>query len=323
MNLLNVNEIKRLITETYKLEPIRIKKLRLGTINLSYLIETKSGKSVFRIYKRNNIKRQIEIEHKLITFLKEKNFPVANIIKTINGKTLGHKNGLFFALFDFIAGRYLYKINIRQLKSVAKLLGRYHFMVRRYDYPQKKEWWYVESIALEKYLKQAENLGAHHQLLFSLKCFIKLFRANTEINELKRLPHIFVHGDFSLRNLKFIGNKVSGVFDFDNIRKELRIFDLVRPLQSIVGIGRYINKNRIKIFFNEYLKTSQMLLSSLERRYLVEMFWIQHIKEALWQLRQYLLSKRAIHFKCLKKEIKFLRWLDNNYCNLREIFESL
>lgn len=323
MNLLSMNKIKELITEAYKLKPTKIKLLELGTINLSYLVETRNRKFVFRIYQRNITKRQIEIEHKLITFLKEKKFPVANIIKTIKGKTLGYKNGIFFTLFDFIAGKHLYKTNIKQLKSAAKLLGHYHFIVREYNYPQKKDWWYVESIALEKYLKQAENLGAPHQFLLFLGRLIKLFRVNANINDLKRLPHIFIHGDFSLRNLKFIGNKISGVFDFDNIRKELRIFDFVRPLQSIVGMGKDVNKNRIKIFFNEYLRNSQIPLLSSERKYLIEMFRIQHLKEALWQLRQYLISKKTIHFECLKKEIKFLKWLDTNYCDLIQIFKSL
>lgn len=317
--------VKKLVEDFYNIKSIRIKRLQLGTININFLITARIGRFVLRFYRRNNQEKQIELEHKLISFLREKQFPVAGLIKTKFGRILGKSGGNFFALFEFIRGRHINCANRYQIQSAAEILGLYHSIVRDLNLRSRKRWWYIKSIPLEEYYKQIERLTILQlePSLLILKSHIKAFKDNTHLYDFKKFPHLIIHGDFSLRNLKFIGNRVSGVFDFDNCRREIRVFDLVRPLQSLTHIGKEVNEKKIKLFFDYYLLSSHFPLSFLERKYLVEMLRIQHLKEALWQIRRYVISGEQINLRVLKKEIRFLSWLDRNYRLLKSVFETL
>jgi len=319
-----IGTIRYVLEDDYGITPRRITGMDLGSVNLTYLIESPNDKFVLRVYRRNTSKNQIEPEHKLIAFLRAKNFPTAGVLRAKTGNTVIKKKFGLLALFQFIPGNHIQYPNLAQIKAVAHALGNFHFLVRDFNAGFKRRWWYLKSIPLEHYYRRAVILDRSNPLLPFLREQIMNFRKNMPKSVIESLPQLIVHDDFSLENIKFIGNKISGVFDFDNAHREVRIFDLVRPIESVLWLEKFrINERWLRIFIKEYETKARSQLAALERHCLFEIFRIRHLQEALWQIRQYLRYKRLINQKALRQQITKLRWLNRHENDLNKLFQSL
>jgi len=79
----------------------------------------------------------------------------------------------------------------------------------------------------------------------------------TKINPstIKKYPPILIHGDLHCENLKFIGDKISGVFDFDDVKKSIAADDIGSFLMEILKTGdsKQLREKAIT-YFDRYKK---------------------------------------------------------------------
>ena len=254
INSIQETPLKNIILKYYDIgELLNYKKLELGYINKSYIIEVahkgKKKKYFIRKYKRGIKEEEIIFEHSIINHLVKKNFHiVAKVISAKDGKTYlkQSENGddVFYAIFNFLEGEDKYtwinpNCDEKDLKEAAIVLAKYHNAV--YDFvPVGKR---NEAKIIELLPKIAKKMALFVQktgrtkfdtlflakLPFILKVIERLIGA-IDKQKHKSLPHLVIHSDYHPGNLKFKNGKITGLFDFDWAKIDVRCFDIALAL---------------------------------------------------------------------------------------------
>ncbi|MCA2429104.1 serine/threonine protein kinase, partial [Vibrio chemaguriensis] len=94
---------------------------------------------------------QIQEEHDFTLELIDNEIPVAPPVR-INGNTLHHYQGYWFALFESVGGRQFEVDNLEQLEGVGRFLGRIHKVGSRQAFQHRP------TIGLQEYLYQPREI---------------------------------------------------------------------------------------------------------------------------------------------------------------------
>ena len=176
-------------------------------------------------------------------------------------------------------------INVNQLKSSALLLAGYHNATKDFKLGKPEE--------------GADTLGALTSRVDKLRDVIKRFTgsprqgdgitANSiiersagtvaggidvacEIEKLKgvfgatyaRLPTAPIHGDFQPINILFEGDDAVGLIDFEIIKDDVRLVDFIAGIFEMAKGRPDLDRRRIEIFFDEYMKHANLTMEELE-----------------------------------------------------------
>lgn len=227
-----------------------------GFVNTAYAIDLeKDGRRrryFLRKYKRGIRQEEIEFEHSLINHLAETGqLPVARLHRTREGGTYLQQRqagedspGIFYAIFDFLEDedRYTWvgpRCTPAELAGSAAVLAQFHKAVSGFE-PQGRR---AEPKILELLPVIARTLAActgqskgtvfDAYLLESLG-LVQDSLADTlaalSTPEALALPQTIIHCDYHPGNLKFRGPQVTGLFDFDWSKLDLRAFDVALAL---------------------------------------------------------------------------------------------
>jgi homoserine kinase type II len=225
---------------------------RRGTVNTSFVIELLKGGRLepffLRRYRQGIAEEEIQFEHALIGHVSQiGSCPIARVNPTRQGRTYvrlpmdaAGQSSAYFALFDFLPGedRYTWvgpRCTQGELHSAGALLARFHAAVRGFRPPGRR----LESRILDLLPEIAEKWAAAPSLskgtVFDAcveGCFAELGDAidgtvaALEAAGARDLPELIIHSDFHPGNLKFIGEAISGLVDFDWSKLDLRAFDV-------------------------------------------------------------------------------------------------
>ncbi|MFL7892301.1 MAG: phosphotransferase [Anaerolineales bacterium] len=223
-----------------------------GYLNTSYAIEVFKGgdqkKYFLRRYKSGIQADEIRFEHGLINHLLRQDFNlVASIFNTKDGETYLSLPApdmpgqiAYYTIFEFLPGDDKYTwidphCSSKEVGNSAALLANYHQAVNGFTPPgQRNDPKIIELIPvlinfLENCIKRSKNskFDAHLQEnlgLFLCNCLqMQQIFSQTTLTE---LPQLVVHGDFHPGNLKFSGEEIVALFDFDWSKIDLRCFDI-------------------------------------------------------------------------------------------------
>lgn len=220
-----------------------------GFVNTSFAIETLANevrtKRFFRKYKAGVKEEELLFEHSVIERLVAHGSPpVARLLKTREDKTFVKRtegeSPVFYAIFDFLSGddRYTWvapQCTRTELVSAGKVLAQFHSAVsdlmpagQRAE-PRIAD--LLPQLARDVAECQSRSKGAaFDQYLIAHQALIQasITRLLDVLNEpeIKELPQLVVHCDFHPGNLKFKGEQVSGLFDFDWSKVDMRCFDV-------------------------------------------------------------------------------------------------
>ncbi len=88
-----------------------------------------------------------------------------------------------------------------------------------------------------------------------------------------------IHGDYDSLNIKFIDDEVNGVFDWDNIRKEIKTFDIAVSMYKMHAFtsGSDIYMEMISNFIEAYNQCNP--LSKDETQSLPEVFRLMFLND--------------------------------------------
>lgn len=250
--------------EKYELNEVRY--LSLGAENDSILVDTTKGKFVLRFYgEEHGYVGKREITHilyeiDLMNFFRENNLPIPQVYKSISGDYLEtiQINGKDkkYSLLELVNGVTPTNFSKEMVRQVAKVMAKMHNVVGEFKTDNDRSWpgTMIEMVndrvtILEKSQEVSPQIDKVRELVLKWQGSIK----DLDDNELLRGP---IHGDIMFENMMFEGDKLAGIFDFDDCRESYFIEDIVKTLlhkfqdssESLFGVD---GKN-VDVFLEEY-----------------------------------------------------------------------
>lgn len=250
------SEVSRILANYDLGDLVALKRNELGYINTSYMIETINRgarqRYFFRRYKSGIQEMEIKFEHSLINHLLEKNFSlIARVHGTKQGPTYWQSaqvddqdQPIFYAIFDFLPGDDKYTCvdphcTLPEIKNSAVVQARFHHAVADFSpeglrfqpkmidllpqIPEKID----QALKLSKRTVFDSYLNQNAPLIIESCQEAGLYFADLHTSD---WTHIVIHCDFHPGNLKFAGEEVVGLFDFDWSKVDLRSFDVALGL---------------------------------------------------------------------------------------------
>ena len=223
-----------------------------GTVNTSFAIELLKGgdrtQYFLRRYRQGVAEEEILFEHALIQHVtRTGSCPIAKVHPTRQGQTYlrlaqdtASQSTAYFALFDFLPGEDRYswvgpRCTQPELRNAGALLACFHNAVRGFRPPGRR----VESRILDLLPEIAQKWAAAPSLSKGTRFDECVDRNCVELGACidgtvaalksagaRDLPELIIHSDYHPGNLKFIGEEISGLVDFDWAKLDLRAFDV-------------------------------------------------------------------------------------------------
>lgn len=285
-----ISEIKDILVNYDLGELIDLERDERGFVNTSYSIKTKkqgkNQKFFLRRYKPGKQQVEIDFEHATINHLLDRDFAlVAKVFHTKGGETYCKKSGIecqnqpiYYAIFDYLPGEDKYTwvdpgCSSLELLNSAIVLAQFHHAVadfrpagRRFEQkilkllPQITENVFnslqnSKSTAFDSYLRDHAD-----RILDSCKSA----QDNLSASRLSDCPQIVIHCDYHPGNLKFEGEQIVGLFDFDWSKIDLRCFDVALAIWYFLTSWKDENDGALRLDeCHLFLKSYQSTLSDL------------------------------------------------------------
>lgn len=296
---------------------------RRGTVNTSFFVDLERGgqrRTYFlRRYKPGVRPDELLFEHSLINHLVAHGAcPVAAVHPTRAGETFLHlqrpdddRAAAYYAVFDYLPGedRYTWvgpRCTPAELRGAGQLLARFHDAVRAFRprgrrgeartlaLLEKIDDLWVDGHRHPKGTAFDACLDAHFDLV--RESIAETLRALRQ-PQAQALPQVVIHSDYHPGNLRFEGQAISGLVDFDWAKLDLRALDVGLALWYFCvswgpDVDGELRLEDARIFLEGY--QDQLLpaaglpaLSAAEIRCLPDLISAGNIYVIYWTIRDY------------------------------------
>jgi homoserine kinase type II len=207
-----------------------------GSINTNYLLETERG----RFFMRHTVVRaasELEFEAGLLAHLHESAFPAPVLMPTRDGHAFWPVLGGRVSVFNWLSGNELSRgeLDGAHARVLGRELAKLHRVAQSFagdranPYgPRVVHSWVEELFSHE--LEEIRSIAG--ELRSALAATLPLG---------KLLPLGVIHGDLFMDNVKWIGDRVSAVFDFEMACRDALVLDLAIALNAwCFDGGRYL-----------------------------------------------------------------------------------
>ena len=339
--------LENIISNHYDLgKLVDFEQLFLGYCNISYIIllekDDKKKRFFLRRYRQGITEETIVFEHSVISHLTEKNFHlIAGIIPTKDGKTYIQRceNGenIFYTIFEYLKGDDKYTwVNPRcsdgDLKGAAVLLARFHNAVSDLIPEGRKHEAKIKDLIpetaslIERCAQKAGTTVFDTYLLENTHLIqetIQYIQRITEENEYKGLPQQVIHCDYHPGNLKFQNESITGLFDFDWSKVDVRCFDVALAMFYFCvswegdqdGVAQL---DKVTLFLNSYQNELRCTLgvrplSDVELKFLPYLISAANIFVVNWTIRDFYSAEvdPSEYLIYLQHHVRFMKWLEN------------
>ncbi len=262
-----------------------------GNVNATAFVETTYGRFVVRRNQHHVSEAFHRYRHALIAHLYEHNFPVPALIPTRNGTTMLKLDGQLYEVQLFVEGKDYNPDQPQQLTSIGTTLAHYHRIVQELDrMPGEAIPRYSARCiqGLTERLMECDVMGDLWPSLTWYDARAAQLRAALDIPSYTRLPHRIIHGDMHADNLRFAGNRVVALLDYDQIAWDARIVDLADTLVSFATDTSYagqflwgvfkgpLHPERATRILAAYMRVVPLTRRELETLpELIELMWLQ------------------------------------------------
>lgn len=243
----------RAVFKNYDLgELVQSERNERGYLNTSYEIQTVQNggqhRYFLRRYKAGILPGEIQFEHGLIRHLQGKNFSlVAGIMPTRDGETYvarpaspGSQQATYYTIFEFKPGQDKYTwidphCSPAEIDNAAAILARYHHTVSGFTPPGfRSEPGILQLLPLIKgNLENSPENSKNTRFDAFLQENLDLLLENCQLMQeylqgipKAEFPRLPIHCDFHPGNLRFKGEEIVALFDFDWSKIDLRVFDV-------------------------------------------------------------------------------------------------
>ena len=248
------------IEEKYKIKILETKNIDNGILNSNFCIVTKNKKYILRIYEAN--RTMDEEKQELILLDMIANFiPVSKAIRNIDNECISIFNNKKFALFEYLNGNSITKIDTYIIREIAMNLGKFHS--------------FSKEISFEKYNRKTRiDFNFYYNEIKKSKIDFKfkreLLNLADEVNSynFSVLPSGIIHGDIFPDNVLLDGyNNIKLIFDFNESYYAPFIFDIAIVINFWIQIKDFdfFDKNNfIRDFLNYYSKYRKITKEELK-----------------------------------------------------------
>ena len=248
------------IEKKYKIKILEIKNIDNGILNSNFYIKTKNKKYILRIYEANRTideeKQELILLDRIVDFI-----PVSIAIKNIDNEYISIFNNKKFALFEYIDGNSITKIDTHIIREIAIYLGKLHS--------------FTKDISFEKYNRKTRiNFDFYHNEIkkseIDFKFKNELLNSADKINgfDFSILPSGVIHGDIFPDNVLLDDyNNIKVIFDFNESYYAPFIFDIAIVINfwiKINGFDFFTENNLIRDFLNYYSKYRKITKEELK-----------------------------------------------------------
>ena len=248
------------IQEKYKIKILEIKNIDNGILNSNLYIKTKNKKYILRIYEANRTideeKQELILLDRIVDFI-----PVSIAIKNIDNEYISIFNNKKFALFEYIDGNSITKIDTHIIREIAMYLGKLHS--------------FTKDISFEKYNRKTRiDLDFYYSKIkkseIDFKFKKELLNLADEINDFdfSTLPSGVIHGDIFPDNVLLDEyNNIKVIFDFNESYYAPFIFDIAIVVNFWIKINDFdffTENNLIRDFLNYYSKYRKITKEELK-----------------------------------------------------------
>ena len=248
------------IEEKYKIKILEIKNINNGILNSNFYIETKNKKYILRIYEANRTideeKQELILLDKVASFI-----PVSIAIKNIDNKCISIFNNKKFALFEYINGNSIVKIDTHIIREIAMNLGKLHSFTKDFSFEVYNRKTRIDFDFYYNEIKKSK---------IDLKFKNELLNSANEINnfDFSTLPSGVIHGDIFPDNVLLDEyNNIKVIFDFNESYFAPFIFDIAIIINFWIKINDFdffTENNLIRDFLNYYSKYRKITKEELK-----------------------------------------------------------
>ncbi len=346
-----IHKAVRILKEHYDLgELSNAEELLGGTVNRSFVVTAKRDghglKYLVRRYNRAITENGIRFEHALINHFKESGFDLAaGVIPSKTGATYikqewankGRIHVDHWAVYEFIEGegRYTWvdtNIAPEDMINAAEVLADLHQAGQDFRKPKGcdrlqppiMEFLPTFRQVYAEYTPRAgetrfdKNFLQYHDRI--LKAVDQTLIPEHDRSKMPRLP---IHCDYHQGNLKYQGSRVTGVFDFDWSKIDLRLFDLALALVYFCACWKgpaagSLMLDKFELFFRTYnnrcaSKSSPGSLTELEKAFLPSMLAAASLFVLHWTIVDFYNIENpddAEHLVYLNHYLNLMKWMD-------------
>ena len=294
-----------------------------------------------RQYRDGVTLEEIRFEHALINHAIGNGLDIcAGVVLARNGETLVQpaNSGKVFAVYEYLSGEDKYTwdntdLTDAEFRNAAGVLAEFHDAVRDFDPGRLKR---EEPPIMELLPIIARNfihlgqkmcegkIQSYYQA--NLKAILGAIERNPIApQDIEGLPVIPIHCDFHPGNLKWDDDVVTGLFDFDWSKMDLRLFDVCMAIVYFCSQwgGRRDGELRMDKFahflgsYHRRLQSREGLdpLSDNEQRLLLKMLTLTNICLVHWEVSNFYATEEAVYNEYivyLKHNVRLMRWLETN-----------
>ena len=245
---------------------VELKLLKKGTVNINILLKTTEGKFVLRCYKYRT-KKYILFEVDVLNHFYGRKYPCEAPIRNIHGRFIGNFQGKYYAMFKYVEGAHVNKPNKKQKIELAKYLADLHNISEGYRPRYSKfrdtlDEKYCLTIAKKEYKRFNSKRIAQKRLDY----------LKEQLNSLKfpdSIPQGVAHCDYYTDNIKFQGNKIKMILDFDTACYTCLIYDVASLILCCAWAKeKKLNFTTAKFLLNNYNKHRK--LSQIEKEHIYD-----------------------------------------------------
>ena len=248
------------IEKKYKIKILEIKNIDNGILNSNFYIKTKNKKYILRIYEANRTideeKQELILLDRIVDFI-----PVSIAIKNIDNEYISIFNNKKFALFEYIDGNSITKIDTHIIREIAIYLGKLHS--------------FTKDISFEKYNRKTRiNFDFYYNEIkkseIDFKFKNELLNSADKVNgsDFSILPSGVIHGDIFPDNVLLDDyNNIKVIFDFNESYYAPFIFDIAIVINFWIKINDFdffTENNLIRDFLNYYSKYRKITKEELK-----------------------------------------------------------
>ena len=248
------------IEKKYKIKILEIKNIDNGILNSNFYIKTKNKKYILRIYEANRTideeKQELILLDRIVDFI-----PVSIAIKNIDNEYISIFNNKKFALFEYMDGNSITKIDTHIIREIAIYLGKLHS--------------FTKDISFEKYNRKTRiNFDLYYNEIkkseIDFKFKNELLNSADKINgfDFSILPSGVIHGDIFPDNVLLDDyNNIKVIFDFNESYYAPFIFDIAIVINFWIKINEFdffTENNLIRDFLNYYSKYRKITKEELK-----------------------------------------------------------
>lgn len=251
---------------------------RLSVLNPSLIIKTTKGKYFLKVYIKQFKRFRYHILKglDLLAFLEKKKYPSIRVISAKNKRPYVTYKGTTFAIFEFMSLKEKKISNVEQAYELGKYLGKLHKLAKTFPLSKTGQGYNSFNRELSKNFYLTKNAPKKYiKILDYVKNYYP--KLKVPVSQPKSLCHV----EFTSQHVKFKGNKLVKVIDWDEVSKDHMFYDLGTTMAECFTKNS-INFKLLSAIIKGY--GSQRKLTKWEKEHLFEAILFGICKFVIWGL---------------------------------------